>query len=132
MNPEIEALHKAYCDSTGIDLFLNVVFVRWWFEAHKLGVTPDDVFLCVKHRQKLNAQREVHFRQGLEIKHLVRDEESIASMLNEAAILRAQMRRKSYPPGKIEVLRSTGRETQPDQGTRSRHISEIFKDIQKQ
>lgn len=130
MKSFIEALHKAYCDSTGVDLFLNVVFERWWFGAHKLGVTPDDVYLCVKHRQKLNAQREVHFRQGLEIKHLVRDEESIASMLNEAAILRAQMRKKVFPQGKQDVLRATGRDTEPQ--TKPRHISEIFKDIQKQ
>lgn len=132
MNEQVQKLHQAYCDTLGIQLVLNPCFISWWANASNMGVTPDDIRLCLEHRIKLNSKREFQFRQGLEIRHLCRNSESIASMLNEAAVLRAAQRKKVFPPGKVEVLKATGRETEPDQGTRNRHISEIFKDIQKQ
>lgn len=132
MTEQAQSLHRAYCETMQIELVLMPLFATWWGKASVMGVTPDDVKLCLQSRIRLNQNREPKFRAGLEIKHLVRDEEAIASMLNEAAIIKTLQRKKTFPPGKVEVLKATGRDPEPDQGTRNRHISEVFKDIPKQ
>lgn len=113
----IESLHLSYCFAAGLDLRLNPAYERWWFEALKWGVTPDDVKLVVKWRiRETNANRG---NWSIQIHKLIRDEEDLAIFVNQAAVARAELRAVKHPPGKIEVLRASGRETEIEAPARS-------------
>lgn len=127
----LDLFHKAYCEATGFDLPMNFVSERNWYDSAKMGLKSEDIALLIKHL-KARIKAGVRHAECLKIRNLVGSDEAIADSLNEIAALKAMGRRKSFPPAKIEVLRSTGRETEPSQGTKTRHISEVFKDIQKQ
>lgn len=106
----IVALHSAYLSAMGFepeDLPLSQVFIRWWHDAAKEGLTGDGVKLCIKERIRFNNSSQ--FKRGIELRHLIRSEEDIAVALNEIAVIRARMRVKLLPAGKCDVLRATGR-----------------------
>ena len=121
---EIQELHRAYCKATGFDLRLNPVYERQWWDAWKWGIKPDDVRLVVKARIKRNLT--LTHKINLKISALVGDEDALANFDNEAAEIRARMRKPVYVPDKAAVLRATGRPGEPEPPA-TRHISELLK-----
>jgi hypothetical protein len=128
MNSEIQQLHTAYIESMGMDaqdMPLNGSFQRYYFEASKEGVTPDMVRLVIKSRVKFNnGQQDGRYKKPLTLLRLFGDSDAIANVINEAAVIRSQMRVKVVPKEKASVLRMTGRsdEAQTDE---PRHVGDI-------
>lgn len=125
----LDLFHKAYCGAMGFDLPLNQCYERYWFEAAKMGLKEEEIPSLVIHLKR-RIKAGVRQPECLKIKNLVGSDEAIADSLNEIAAIKALQRKKVFPQGKQDVLRATGRETEPQ--TKPRHISEVFKDIQKQ
>lgn len=113
MTDAINALHTAYCSTVGVEL-PQMPYHRYWYDADKLGLTPADLIIAISVRQKQNRSANGSFKYSLAIKHLVGDEDRIADTINCAALFRAEQRRKTFNPGKAEVLRATGRPDAPE------------------
>lgn len=94
-----------------------------------MGLKEEEIPSLVIHLKR-RIKAGVRQPECLKIKNLVGSDEAIADSLNEIAAIRALQRKKVFPQGKQDVLRATGRDTEPQ--TKPRHISEVFKDIQKQ
>lgn len=120
----IQNLHDAYVLAVGIELNLNPAFSRQWYDASKMGLQAEDIAPLIRHLQK-RIKAGVRQPECLKIKNLVGSDEAIADSLNEIAAIKALQRKKVFPQGKQDVLRATGRETEPQ--TKPRHISEVFK-----
>ncbi len=112
LNQSVTELHAAFVDASGQELALNMPLERRWLDAVNMGVTPDDVRLCVKSRIEHNRQHTM--KRHLVLYRLIGSEDDIAMMLSEAAEARAQMRVKVLPKGKADVLRATGRSDEPE------------------
>jgi len=129
INAEINAIHAAYCEATSFELPMMPHFERQWFEAIQCGMTPDCVRLVVKSRIKRIAQ-EARRPESLLLRNFCGSEAAICDVIQEAAALRAKMRMKVYPVAKAEVLRTTGRPDEPEQGP-LRHISEVIQEMRR-
>ena len=116
INPEINAIHEAFCCAMGFELNLLPASERHWRDAIKSGMTPDDVKLVIKTRMK-RISAGVRHQECLYIRNIAGSEEAIANTMEEAAAIRATMRIKAYPVGKAQALRATGREDDPEQGS---------------
>jgi hypothetical protein len=125
----LDLLHNAYCITLDLDLAFNMVFERYWFEAAKLGILPEDLPLLLNHLKR-RIKDGVRQPECLKIKNLVGSDEAIADSLNQIAQIKSTLRKRSFCPDKASVLRSTGRDPEPE--TKPRHISEVFLNIQKQ
>lgn len=125
---EILELHAAWCWARGLDVPINVAFERHWYEANRAGIAPDDVKLVIKHRLKLNRDNKGGW--SLNVHRLVGSEDDLAMFFTHLAEARATMRKPVHAAGKIEVLRSTGRETEID--TPARNVNEIFEQMRKE
>ncbi len=110
--PEINALHEAFCSAAAQEVTLNNTFERYWRDAITLGVTPDDVRLCVKSRVQFNHSNG--FKKSLALWNLIGTDDGVARLLSEAAEARALMRVKIVPEGKAQVLRATGRSAEAE------------------
>lgn len=122
LHEPVNALHAAYCTAMCIELPLNFAFERWWLCAVNLGLTPEDVTLCVRERLKFNLRNQC--KKGIEIKHLCRDEDDVAVVLNEVAVIRAGQRIKVMDPARASVLEATGRPaTMP--ASEAKHVSDL-------
>lgn len=130
LNDNVNLLHTAYCEASGIDLPLNPRSERLWFEAERWGITPEDVKLVVKLRLKLNATPGSG-QWSLLINRMIGDEADLDVFTNQLAIAKAQLRKKVYTPAKAEALRSTHRPDEPE-ASPPRHVSEIFEVMRKQ
>lgn len=115
INPEINAIHAAYCEATTFELPMMPHFERQWYEALQCGMTPDCVKLVVKSRMRRVAEK-VRQPESLLLRNFCGSETAIADVICEAAAIRAKMRVKVYSTGKADVLRATGRPDQPEQG----------------
>jgi len=115
INPEINAIHQAYCEATSFELPMMPQFERQWFDALHSGMTPDCVKLVVKSRMRRIGDK-VRQPESLLIRNFCGSEAAICDVLMEAAAIRANMRVKVLPQGKAEVLRATGRPDEPEQG----------------
>lgn len=116
LNAEINAIHHAYCESTGFDLQLSAFFERQWFEALKEGLTCDCVKLVIKERIR-RIKEGVRRPECLLLRNIAGSEGAIADVAQEAAAIRARMRVKVFPRDKANVLRATGRPDEPEQST---------------
>jgi len=123
INPEINAIHQAYCEATTFELPMMPHFERQWFEALNCGMTCDCVKLVAKSRLRRIADK-VRQPESLLLRNFCGSEAAICDVIQEAAAIRAKMRVKVFSAGKAEVLRATGRPDQPDQGP-MRPISEV-------
>ncbi len=110
----MNGIHDAFCGAIGYEVPLHGCTERYWFEALKMGMTPDDVRLVVKGRLQ-RIRDGVRHPESLYIRNVVGSEEAISNALEEAAAIRAKMRIKTFSPGKAEVLRATGRSDEPEQ-----------------
>jgi len=115
INPQINEIHRAYCEATAFEIPLMACFERQWFEAIQNGLTADDVRLVVKDRMR-RIRDGVRHQECLLIRNFIQTEEAVGEVLCEAAAIRARMRGKHFCPGKAEVLRATGRSDKPEDG----------------
>lgn len=118
MNIQIESLHAAFCASAGIELRMNSVFERWWYEALKFNpdLTTDCVRLVVKYRMRLN--REQRGNWSLQLSRLIDGEDRLAVFEEHLAAARAELRRPVMDPGKADVMRATGRPIETEKPAR--------------
>ena len=130
INPEINAIHEAFCCAMGFELNLLPASERHWRDAIKSGMTPDDVKLVIKTRMKRIAAGVRH-QESLYIRNIAGSEEAIANTMEEAAAIRATMRIKAYPASKAQALRATGRDDEPEQGS-AVPISEVIQAMRRE
>lgn len=112
-NNQINQLHAVYCAATGMQLPLLPASERWWFDAIQSGMTEQDVALVVKSRQQRVKQGFRH-KECLLLRNFIGSEEAIQSVMEEAAQIRALQRAPRFSNGKEQVLKATGRPTEPD------------------
>ncbi len=128
-SPEINKLHAAYCAATGMDLALLPASERWWYDAIKAGMQIEDIQFVVKDREK-RIKEGVRRKECLLLRNFIGSDEVIQSVMEEAAAIRALKRRAQYPKGKQQVLKATGRPTEPDaKGIRS--VGEVLEAMRK-
>ncbi len=128
-NNHINQLHQVYCNETGCELPLLPASERWWFDAIKSDMTANDIVLVVKDRQKRIKDGRRH-KESLLLRNFIGSDEVIQSVMEEAAAIRALKRRAQYPKGKQQVLKVTGRPTEPDaKGIRS--VGEVLEAMRK-
>lgn len=129
INEQVNLLHTAYCEASGIDLPLNPRSERLWFEAERWGITPDDVKLVVKLRIRLNSVPGSG-QWSLLINRLIGDEADLDVFTNQLAVAKAQMRKRVYTPAKAEALRATHRPDEPE-APATRSVDEIFDEMRR-
>ncbi len=122
-------MHSAFCEAVGYEVALLPPAERHWYEALKMGMTPDDVRLVVRHR-KQRIKAGVRHEESLKIRNIAGSEDAIAESLEEVAAIKAKTRVNVFPKGKAEVLRATGRPDEPEQ-TPSKPISEYIEALRK-
>lgn len=130
INSDVNSIHQAFCDARGFELNMHPTNERWWFDALKCGMTPDDVKLVIKARMKRIAAGVRH-EECLAIRNIAGSDEAIANTMEEAAAIRATMRIKAYPASKAQALRATGREDEPEQGS-AVPISEVIQAMRRE
>ena len=113
INPEINAIHQAYCEATTFELPMMPHFERQWHDALQSGMTCDCVRLVAKSRLKRIAE-QCRRPECLLLRNFCGSEAAIGDVIQEAAMIRAKMRVKVFAPGKAEVLRATGRADEPE------------------
>ncbi len=129
INPEINAMHAAFCEALGHNIPQMPRHERGWNDALHWGMTPDCVKLVIKARQA-RIKAGVRHPECLLFKNVAGTDEAIADVIEEAAAIRAKMRVKVYSAGKAEVLRATGRPDAPEQG-KTMPFSEVIKGLRK-
>jgi len=129
INSDVNSIHQAFCDARGLELNMQNCQERWWFEALKCGMTPDDVKLVIKARMKRIAAGVRH-EESLYIRNIAGSEEAIANTMEEAAAIRATMRIKVYPASKAQALRATGRPDAPEP-SQARPIGEYIEELRR-
>jgi hypothetical protein len=129
INPDINAIHAAYCEATSFELPMMPQFERQWYEALQCGLTYDCVKLVAKSRMR-RVSDKVRQPECLLLRNFCGSEAAICDVIQEAAAIRAKMRVKVFPKEKAEILRATGRPDEPDQGP-MRHISEVIECMRK-
>jgi hypothetical protein len=107
-NPNVTALHTAYCEVSGYELQMLPFFERGWLQAHLDGVTPDAVAAVWKQRQK-GVHKGERRQASLLLRAFCGTEDAIASVVEEYAAIKAQGRVRLVDPARAEVLRTTGR-----------------------
>lgn len=109
LNPDVNALHQAFCNVSGQQLPMLPFFERNWLEAHNYGVTPDDVVRVFKERTRgvnLGERR----RASLLLRAFCGSEEQIASVVEESAAIKSRSRMHLVDASRQSILRQTGRE----------------------
>lgn len=112
-NNQINQLHAVYCSATGMQLGLLPASERWWFDAIQSGMTDNDIALVVKSRQQ-RVKQGLRRRECLLLRNFIGSDEAIQSVMEEAIQIRALQRDPKFSKGKQEVLKCTGRPTEPD------------------
>ena len=123
---QISTLFSAYTSALDLRLPCNASFERYLFNAVKAGVTPEMLRDVIRNRQKLKANGTRDY--GLKLTNLIGDEDRIADLLNEAAMLEALKRKKSMDHNRASVLRQTGRSTVAPE-TPAKPLGEVVKNF---
>ena len=127
IDPQVNALFDAWSEATGRPMPFMMTFERWCFDAAKAGVTPAHVHMVVKERQK-RIKAGIRYPECLLLRNFFGSEESIASVIEEAAALESKARAPSIDKGKAQVLKATARSAEPETKP-ARSIKEIFDSI---
>ena len=109
---DVADLHAAYCLITRQVMRLNMAAERYWFEAAKAGLTPQDLMAVIRQRNK-EIYKKNRRPQCILLRNICGSDEAILDVLNEAAAIRALGRKPSFPPAKSDALRATGRSGSP-------------------
>ncbi len=112
INPAINEIHQVFCESLGYQVPLRE---RQWYDALEMGMTSDDVKLVIRSRKE-RIKAGVRHDECLLLRNFIGNEDAIADVIEEAAMLRARIRVKVFSPAKREVLRAAGRSDEPEQG----------------
>ncbi len=112
-SPEVNSLHKSFCEVSGQELPMLPSFERGWLAAHLSGMTPDMVRAVWKKRSqgiRLGDRKEAstYLRAFCS-----ENDEVIGWIVQEYAAIKAKERIRVLPKGKAEVLRATGRDASP-------------------
>jgi len=128
LNQAVNDLHSAFVGAAAQELELNILFERFWIDAIRYGITPDDVRLCVKARIRFNLTSTM--KRSLSLRFLIGSDDGLAALMSEAAEARAAMRVKVLDKGKREVLRATGRsdEVKPSD---ARPVGDVIEQMRK-
>jgi hypothetical protein len=110
-NEDIRKLHTTYCQETGLQIALPVSRHILWEAFLARGFTTNDLTLVCRslRRQISNGDRRM---ACLRFTTLIGDVDNFEELLAE---FRALQRKPTYAPGKAQVLRATGRESEPKQ-----------------
>ena len=138
LSAAVNFLHAAYVDEMHIVLNLNQLSERQWYEADKMGVTPQMVRDVVRERQQ-RIRAGVRMKECLYLRNMIGDPERIADLLNEAAVIEAQRRVKVVDRNKASALEATGRPafyqdrttTDPNQKDTSVPVSKVIDEMRK-
>lgn len=107
-SPEVNALHKSFCEVSGQELPMLPSFERQWLEAHLSGVTPDMVATVWKKRLqgvRLGERREA----STYLRAFCGSEEAIGTVVEEYAAIMAKARIRVVDSARASVLRATHR-----------------------
>jgi hypothetical protein len=104
----IEALHRTYCEQTKLELQLTLQRIYQW-EMFALHFTEPDLYLVCRSL-KFQVDQGKRSPTALYFRRLIGDLENFEEYL---AHFRALKRKPHYDPGKVKVLKATGRETEP-------------------
>ncbi len=126
ISPEINEIHQAFCEALGYEVPLRE---RQWYEALKMGMTSEDIKLVVRFRKE-RIKAGVRHDECLFFRNIAGNEDAIADVLEESAMLRARMRIRVVPAGRADVLRATGRSDEPE-SERVHPISEVIAAMRK-
>jgi len=122
-NSSVNALHTAFQEVSGRNTPLMPAWERGWLEAANAGLTPRDVRLVYKHRERAIKTGD-RKPQCLSLRTWLRDDLEIADLVDEAFMLRAKMRQKQVHSGKAEVMRATGRPVELEQ-KEPQHVGDL-------
>lgn len=105
----IPELHAAYFRLTGLDLRLDMARERSWFEWQKRGFTENDLRLVVG-LIKSGIKAGNRHPGALKFRNLI---ECPDYFEEDLALARAKHRVRTFSPGKVQVLKATGRASEP-------------------
>lgn len=130
-NPQVNALHQAYCEAMGLDsLELHMADERRWLCAVMEGLTPDNLKLVIHERRK-GVLKEERRAGSLLIRNLCGSDEMVADVMNEVAVIRARMRVRVMDQGKASVLRATGRSDEVQQEAKKVNLPLVMEALRK-
>lgn len=127
---QIDHLHAAYCQAMNLAVRLLPAYERWWYNAAKQGMHPNDVIIVIADRKRKTQTKERNVASLL-LRNICGSDEAIGDVINEANAIRAAKRKPCHCKGKQEVLHATGRPVEIEQGN-AVHISEVFARIGKE
>lgn len=129
-NPEINSLHQAYCQATGMELALLPASERWWYEAVKAGMQIEDIQLVVKDRQKRVKNGRRH-KESLLLRNFIGSDEAIQSVMEESAAIRALKRAMSMHAKAEHALREFRKTPVERDAKACRSVGEVLKTMTK-
>jgi len=127
MTEQITAAHAAYCKALGRDVPMMPAFERWWFDCLHAGITIEDVVMVMEDRRK-KIKIGKRFPPSVLLRNLIASDEALAAVAEEASEIKARRRKQTFPYGKQQVLKATGRSSEPAMEN-VRHVSEVLKAI---
>lgn len=112
-NETVNTLHETYCQAMALEFELTQADERRWLQGVVAGLDADMLRLVIFDRRK-RITAGVRNKECLLVRNLVGSDEAVADTMNEAAVIRAQMRVKVMPKGKADVLTATGRSAEAE------------------
>lgn len=131
VSPEINQLHEAYCQATGMELALLPASERWWFDAIKAGMMPEDIALVVKERQRRVKDGRRH-KESLLLRNFIGSDEAIQSVMEESAALRALKRASTMHRNAEKTLREFRKTPVERDAKEFRSVGEVLKSMVKE
>lgn len=129
-NPEINRLHQAYCQATGMELAILPASERWWFDAIKAGMQIEDIQLVVKQRKK-RIFAKVRHQECLYLRNFIGSDEAIQSVMEESAALRALKRASTMHRNAEKALREFRKTPVERDAKEFRSVGEVLKTMTK-
>lgn len=124
----IEALHGAWCQSTGQELHLRAT-ERLFFDLHQMEFTPTDIQMVAAHLIGLN-KNSGGAKYSLRANRVLGDLEFFASTLAEAKATKRNKRPAPTPKEKVVALRE--RVVEPEEASTLNHDApKSFADVLK-
>lgn len=111
---DIYHIHQTYCQAVGVELALLPVYERFWWDFLRAGVTADDLKLVIADRKRgIKANRR--YKECLLLRNICGSEEAIGEVAEEAAMIKARLRKPLLSKGEREIKAVTGRPTEVQQ-----------------
>lgn len=108
----IQEMFSAYNRATGFNVPFNVVWERQLWDAAKIGLTAEMVFMVVSERMR-GVGRGERKPACVMPRNLVATDDAVNEVLCEAYALMARKRMVVVDPARASVLSATGRSAEP-------------------